>query len=264
MRALKSIGAFVLYIVVAEVLHNALGYAVVKSHLWTPRWIAAKIEKRRVTDYGIPRRDALPHVVEGFLWGTAIPVLVALIVIGFGGASYHGFALHGDALLRAAVIWLVAMLILGFFEEWMFRGYAFNVLTRGIGFWPTAIVNALLFGALHYFTKPLENVADFIGVSVITLFMCITIWRTNALWFAIGFHAAFDYFALIVLGSANTGNMGKPLEGHLLDIRYTGVDWLTGGPRGLEASVPMLVVITLAIVIYLMRTRLSRRSPAVS
>jgi len=285
MRALKSIGAFVLYIVLTEVLHNGLGYAVVESHLWTPRdgfnapdfivsdglgiiaatviaWIAARIEKRRVTDYGLPpRRDALPHAVEGFLWGAAIPVLVALIVIGFGGASYHGFALHGDALVRAAVIWLIAMLILGFFEEWTFRGYAFNVLTRGIGFWPTAIVNAILFGALHYFTKPMENMADFIGVSAITLFMCITIWRTGALWFAIGFHAAFDYFALIVLGSANTGNLGKPLEGHLLDIRYTGVDWLTGGPRGLEASVPMLIVIVLAIVIYLVRTRSSRRLP---
>lgn len=279
MRALKSIGAFVLYIVASEFLHGGMQWAVVKSHLWTPgrgfnapdfmlsdglgivaatliALIAAKIEKRRVTDYGIPpRRNALPQAVEGFLWGTVVPVLTALIVIGLGGASFHGFALHGDALLRATLIWLVTMLILGFYEEWAFRGYAFNVLTRGIGFWPTAIVNAILFGALHYFTKPMENIADFVGVSVITLFMCITIGRTGALWFAIGFHAAFDYFALIVLGAANTANMGKPLDDHLLDIRYTGADWLTGGVRGLEASVPMLVVVVIAIALYFLRTR---------
>jgi membrane protease YdiL (CAAX protease family) len=185
---------------------------------------------------------------------------VALIVMGSGGASYHGLALHGDALLRAAGIWFAGMLILGFYEEWTFRGYAFNVMTRGIGFWPTAIVNAVMFGALHYFLKQNENMADFVGVAVITLFMCITIWRTGALWFAIGFHAAFDYFALIVLGSANTGNGGKPLDDHLLDIRYTGADWLTGGPRGLEASVPMLVVVVVAIWLYLLRTRSATRT----
>jgi hypothetical protein len=288
MRVLKSIVAFVVFLVATEFLHGGLQTLILKGHLYTPHegfnawdfivsdgvgiiaatvitWIFALIEKRRVTDYGIPpRRSAAPHVIEGFLWGTLIPVLAAVIVIALGCGTYHGFALHGDTLLRAAGLWLAAMFVLGFFEEWTFRGYAFNVLTRGIGFWPAAIVNAVGFGALHYFSKPMENAADFIGVAVITLFMCITIWRTGALWFAIGFHAAFDYFALIVLGAPNTGNGGKPLADHLLDIRYTGADWLTGGVRGLEASVPMLVIVVAAIGLYIMRTRSSSRSPAAS
>jgi membrane protease YdiL (CAAX protease family) len=288
MRVLKSIGAFVLYIVATNFLQGGLQIAIVRSHLWTPgegftapdfivsdgvgiiaatliAWIFAIIEKRKVTDYGIPpRRTALPQALEGFVWGTAVPVVAAIVVIALGGGTYHGFAIHGDALLRAAVIWLAAMLVLGFYEEWAFRGYAFDVLKRGIGFWPTAIVNAIGFGALHYFLKPMENAADFIGVAVITLFMCITIGRTGALWFAIGFHAAFDYFALIVLAAPNTGNNGKPIDGHLLDIRYTGADWLTGGVRGLEASVPMLVIVLLAIALYLMRTRSTTNSPAAS
>jgi hypothetical protein len=288
MRALKSIGAFILYIVGTEVVHGALQYAIVRAHLYTPHpgfnavdfilsdgigiiaatlvaWPFALIEKRRITDFGIPpRRSALPQALEGFVWGTVVPVVAAIIVIALGGGTYRGFAIHGDALLRAAAIWLVTMFVLGFYEEWAFRGYAFDVLKRGIGFWPTAIINAIGFGALHYFLKPMENAADFIGVAVITLFMCITIWRTGALWFAIGFHAAFDYFALIVLAAPNTGNNGKPIEGHLLDIRYTGADWLTGGVRGLEASVPMLIIVVLAIALYLMRSRSTMSSPASS
>jgi membrane protease YdiL (CAAX protease family) len=288
MRVLKSIVAFVLFFVVAMALQGGLQYAIIKSGLWTPSegfnapdfivsdgtgilaativaWIAALIEKRRVTDYGLPpRRNAVPQVLEGFVWGTVAPVAAAVAVIAFGGASYHGFALHGDALLRTAAVWLVTMLILGFYEEWAFRGYPLHVLARGIGFWPAAIVNAIGFGALHYFEKPMENAADFAAVSLITLFMCLTIFRTGALWFAIGFHAAFDYFALIVLSAPNTGNLGKPLPGHLLDIRYTGVDWLTGGPRGLEASAPMFVVMALFFAAYLIRTKSSTRSPASS
>jgi CAAX protease family protein len=288
MRVLKSIVAFFLFFIVAMAVQGGIQYAIIKSGLWTPSegfnapdfilsdgtgilaatlvaWIASKIEKRRVTDYGIPlRRNAAPQVIEGFVWGTAVPVLAVLMVIWFGGASYHGFALHGDVLLRTAALWFVTMLILGFYEEWAFRGYPLHVLARGIGFWPAAIVNAIGFGALHYFEKPMENIADFAAVSLITLFMCFTIFRTQALWFAIGFHAAFDYFALIVLSAPNTGNLGKPLPGHLLDIRYTGADWLTGGPRGLEASAPMFAVIALAFVLYFIRTRSTTRSPAAS
>lgn len=283
MRVLKAIVAFVIFIVATELLHGGLQTLILKAHLYAPHegfnawdfivsdgvgiiaatvitWIFALIEKRHIGDYGIPpRRNAAPQMLEGFVWGTAIPLLTAVLVIALGGGTYHGLALHGDTLLRAAGLWLVTMFVLGFYEEWAFRGYALNVLARGVGFWPAAIVNAIGFGALHYFLKPMENAADFIGVAVITLFMCITIWRTGALWFAIGFHAAFDYFALIVLAAPNTGNGGKPLDDHLLDIRYTGAGWLTGGVRGLEASVPMLVIVVIAIALYLLRTRYALR-----
>jgi len=288
MRVLKSIVAFFLYFIVAIGMQWVIQEAVFKSGVWKPAngfsaldfivsdgtgiiavtivaWIAAMIEKRRITDYGIPpARTAVPHVVEGFLWGTVVPVLAAVLVIAFGGATYAGLALHGNALLRAAAFWLLAMMILGFYEEWAFRGYPLNVLARGIGFWPAALVNAIGFGALHYFTKPMENMADFAAVSLITLFMCLTIFRTGALWFAIGFHAAFDYFALIVLAAPNTGNNGLPIPGHLLDIRYTGPSWLTGGPRGLEASAPMFLVMLLCFGAYFIRTKSSTRSPASS
>ena len=40
----------------------------------------------------------------------------------------------------------------------------------------------------------------------------------------------------LCLPSPNTGNGGKPLHGHLLDVRFHGPEWLTGGPRGTEAS----------------------------
>lgn len=282
MRQLKAVGAFVLFTVTAMVLQGAAQFAIVKSGAYTPSrgwtagdfalsdgigivaalivaWIASRIEKRKLTDYYLSLRNALPQSLEGFVWGTIAPVAAAAIVIALGGATYHGFALHGAELARLALTWLGSMIILGLFEEIAFRSYSLHVMARGFGFWTAAVINAVLFGALHYFTKPMENVADAFGVAIITFFMCLTIQRTKALWFAVGFHAAFDYFALIVLAAPNTGNEGKPIPGHLLDIRYTGADWLTGGVRGLEASVPMFVVIGLLIAGYVWRTRERRR-----
>jgi len=39
------------------------------------------------------------------------------------------------------------------------------------------------------------------------------------------------------------GNDGKQLPGHLLDMTFHGPDWLTGGPRGTEASLLVFVVL---------------------
>ena len=69
---------------------------------------------------------------------------------------------------------------------------------------------------------------------------------SDTLWFAIGFHFAFDFAALALFGAPNTGNGGRPIEGHLVEGRFSGPDWLTGGVRGVEASAwifPMLIAL---------------------
>src|SRR5207247_2546236 len=81
-------------------------------------------------------------------------------------------------------------------EEFAFRGYPQFTLASGIGFWRAAALLSLVFGGLHYFLKPMENLADFASVGLIGLFLCLTLRRTGSLWFAVGFHAGFDYAAL--------------------------------------------------------------------
>jgi len=48
---------------------------------------------------------------------------------------------------------------------------------------------------------------------------------------------------MVVFAEPNSGNDGKPLTGHLLDVRFHGPDWLTGGPRGTEASLVVFAVL---------------------
>ena len=77
---------------------------------------------------------------------------------------------------------------------------------------------------------------DGLSVGLFGLFWCYTLWRTGTLWFAIGFHAMSDYADMVLFAQPNTGNHGQSLTGHLLNISYHGPEWLTGGPRGTEAS----------------------------
>jgi membrane protease YdiL (CAAX protease family) len=190
---------------------------------------------------------------EGAIWGFgAVAVLVAGIA-ALGGYHIHGWTMTGAPFLVTAGLWLAAMLLVGLSEEATFRGYPLAALTDGIGFWPASALLSLDFAATHFFFKPMENVADALSVGLIGLFLCFTLRRTGNLWFAIGFHFAFDFAAIPLLGAPNTGNHGRPVDTRLLDAAFSGPDWLTGGVRGIEASWLVFAVIALLFVLFAQR-----------
>jgi membrane protease YdiL (CAAX protease family) len=211
----------------------------------------ARLERRRIGDYGLGWTGRGPaRFAEGLVWGF-VPVGATMAAIALlGGVSIGGWALAGGALARSAAIWAATMVVLGFFEETLFRGYPLVTLSRGMGPWPAAVLLSALFGGLHYFTKPMESVLDAVNVALIGLFVCFTFFRTGDLWLAAGFHAAFDFFALAFFGAPNTANQGEPVPGHLLATSFRGPAWLTGGPCGIEASVAMLGVMLLMFPVF--------------
>lgn len=212
--------------------------------------LLARLEKHRTSWFGLPlNTGAFKLLGMGYLWAAAAVTLLLVIVSFGGGVSFNGFALHGADLWKYLALWLAGTLVAGFAEEMQYRGYALSALGRGMGFWPAALVLSLLFGAEHL-SKPMENVPDILNIVLLGLFVCYSVRRTGSLWFAAGFHAAFNFCALALYGSPNTGNQGLPLENHLLDTHIGGPAWLTGGPQGLEASwllIPLLAVMFLLL-----------------
>jgi membrane protease YdiL (CAAX protease family) len=270
---------FLLYVFAATGLQGLIQYAIMKAGykpspgfnvtdflisdgaglvaMLVVAFVFARFERRTVGSYGFPIRRAFGAMWwEGMLWGAFAPLAAMAMIVAAGGARIDGFALHGELLAKAALIWFGTMIVLGLFEEYLFRGYPFDALARGLGFWPAAWLMAILFGGLHYFEKPMENWVDATTVGLLGLFLTLTLRRTGDLWFAAGFHTAFDFLALNVLGAPNTGNQGKPLADHLLATRWIGADWITGGPRGLEASLFMFLVLAALFVLF------DRRFPA--
>ena len=219
--------------------------------------VAARLERRTFADYFVPLRNSkiTRRWAEGFGWGVGLVVATFAIIAAAGGVTLDGFALHGATLVRTAALWFIAMVLLGLFEEMLFRGYPLAVLARGMGFWQASILMSVVFGALHYFTKPMENVTDAVTVGLLGLFTCFIVRRTGSIWFAAGFHTAFNFTSLCTLGSPNTGNEGKPLADHLLATRWIGPDWMTGGPRGLEASAFLFLTLAAAAWLFHLRTR---------
>jgi hypothetical protein len=159
--------------------------------------------------------------------------LVALGMIALSGMQIQRLANSGRGLLFFALAWLVANMCVRVAEEFWFRSYLQQTLWKSIGFWPSATIIALIFTAEHYFFKTGENIWDVITLVSLSLLMSYSMLRTGTLWFAVGFHIAFDYMQLFVIGTPNGARF--PF-GRLLDVRFQGPAWLTGGVLGTEAS----------------------------
>lgn len=210
--------------------------------------IMARTEGRKLAAYGLPGENALGRRFwEGAILGyTGVSLLVLLIFLA-GGYSFGSLALHGAALAKATLLWLLASLAIGFTEEFLFRGYPQFILTRGMGFWPAAFSISFVFGALHYFTKPYERWPDWASTGLLALLICLTLRRTGDLRFAIGFHSAFDFGAIFVYSGPNGGQLAAD---RLSTATFHGGDWLTGGKLGPEASLlvfPVIAVMFLAV-----------------
>ncbi|HKD11558.1 MAG TPA: type II CAAX endopeptidase family protein [Thermoanaerobaculia bacterium] len=219
--------------------------------------LMASIERVRPGVYGLAfRAGFLRRLGEGLAWGSGTVLAVAAAMAALGGLSIAGLALHGRALAGSAALWAAAMIVLGLFEEYLFRGYPQRTLASGIGFWPAAALLSAGFGALHYFTKPRETIVDAAAVALLGFFLCFTLARTGDLWLAVGYHAAFDYAALVVLASPNTGMPpGERVPGHLLETSFSGPVWLTGGDCGLEASLFTFPALALLFFLFDRRSR---------
>ena len=195
--------------------------------------VMARLERRTIADYGLPRLQALrTRTWQGALAGFAS--LSALLgAMGIAGAFHlSGLALGGIEIWRYALLWGAVFVVVALFEEFFFRGYVLFTLTTGIGFWPAAIVSSAAFGYVHHSNSGETWVGAF-AAGMVGLLFRLLLRRTGDLWMAIGFHAAWDWGETYFYGVADSGHVAS---GHLFKATFSGPQWLTGGTVGPEGS----------------------------
>ncbi len=195
------------------------------------------------------RLDFLPlhksggrHFGVGAMSGICAVTLLICGMCAWHVVSFESLALHGMQAAKFAVLWAVAFFLIGIFEECFSRGYAQATLSEGVGFWPAAIVGSAIFAAIHL-TNNGESAIGILSVFLVALFFCFTLWRTGTLWFAVGFHAAWDYGETFLYGVPDSAQVAT---GHLLNTHFHGARWITGGSVGPEGSALVFVVYALA------------------
>lgn len=212
-----------------------------------PALFLSKLEDRRFGTYGLPTHGAFgKQFWLGAVWGLAAITLLLLVMRGVGVFHFGHLALHGLRALKFAAFWGAVFLVVGLYEDFLFRGYSLFTLAEAIGFWPAAILLSFAFGFIHLRNSG-ESWVGALAAAGIGLFFCLTLRRTGTLWFAVGMHASWDWGESFLYSVPDSGQIAP---GHLLRSSFDGARWLTGGSVGPEGSVFVFVVIALLWVVF--------------
>jgi hypothetical protein len=221
-------------------------------------WVMAKIERRPTAAYGLGGKRRVRNFLGGLAWGVALLSLLIFALRATGLLAFDARLLSERSALGYAAVWFVGFLLVGLYEEYLARGFVQFTLSRGfrgiygwlgashadaLGFWTAAFLTSFYFGFRHH-TNSGESPVGLFSAGLIAMVFCLSLWRTGSLWWAIGFHAAWDWAQSFLYGVADSGAM---FQGHLLSTHPIGRPILSGGTTGPEGSLIVLPVVGLAL-----------------
>jgi hypothetical protein len=154
-------------------------------------------------DIGYVRPESWTRsLLIGFVFGIALKLVMKTVVMPLLDADPinrpYQFLVGNTAILPLA---LYAMVVAGFAEETVFRGYMFERLGRLFGQGAGAkafivVLTSAFFGLAHYVTQGTPGVVQ--GTIVGLVFGSIFA-RTGSIWMLMCAHAAFDVTALAII-----------------------------------------------------------------
>lgn len=193
------------------------------------------IERRNPATIGLNVRRLAIEWLKGAGVGTAYLCACVGILAVLGGYRITGLVFTWQALAGG----LLLHILVGVFEETLFRGILFRFLEEGFGSWIALAMTASFFGISHL-SNPHATVWSAIaialeaGISIGAVYMA-----TRSLWFAMGMHTAWNFLQGDIFGVAVSGN---GTSNSLFTALIQGNPWLTGGAFGIEASVITVVL----------------------
>ena len=215
--------------------------AVQASGMFVATIVMAFLERRSILAYGYQGKARAVRFLSGLVYGFLAITTVVFILWKIGFLAFDGQLLHGAELWKDAAGWAVFFLLVGVFEESLLRGYLQFTLTRGIGFWWGALLFSFFFGFSHG-NNPGETPVGLFSAGAIGLVFCLSLWYTGSLWWAVGFHAAWDWGESYFYGTSDSGLLA---QGHLLGEHPLGKTLWSGGDTGPEGSLIVLPVIAI-------------------
>ena len=203
-----------------------------------------RADKETADEAGLPVRgifseSAIGLLIGGGVFSAAVGLMTAFRVFTIAGVNAHYLPL----------VPLVTFLLVGLFEEVVFRGYVFQTLERRWGSGIALAGSGLFFGLAH-----LTNQKGVVGPVLISfeasILMTAAYLLTRRLWLPIGIHWGWNLLESSVYGLTDSGTHIAPA--HILFAgRLSGPTWLTGGAFGPEAGLACLICGTYAGILLL-------------
>lgn len=236
-------------------------------------WISARMmDRRTIIDFGLAWDSIWKReLCVGLALGALAMTLIFLIEWASGWISITGFGWE-RTLPMPYYLWffsyLVAMLIIGFYEELIFRGYQIFNMIEGLHSAKTSLLTASviavavssgIFGALHA-GNPNASLISTLNIVLAGAMLAVPYLMTGSLALSIGIHTSWNFFQGGLYGFSVSGT---PFRGSLIQIEQGGARYLTGGNFGPEAGLLGLIGILLILALSVGYIRFQYREIAI-
>jgi len=220
-------------------------------------WFAARfIDRRSVKEYGLARDQRWKEDLgAGLVLGAVAMTLIFLVEWAFGWISISGFGWERQTDIHY-FFWfssyLLAMLIIGFYEELIFRGYQIFNMVEGLhssrinirtASAIAVITSSTIFGLLHA-ANPNAGLISTLNIILAGVMLAVPYLLTGSLAISIGIHISWNFFQGGLFGFAVSGT---PFRGSLIQIEQEGARYITGGSFGPEAGLMGIIGIILIL-----------------
>ena len=229
-------------------------------------WIAVRtLDKRPFDTIGISLdRSWFSHFVTGTVIAAVAMSLVFLMQFLLGWTDFTGYGWERAwqvPYILPFLGYLVIMILVGFYEELVFRGYQILNMTEGLtgpGLSPryaalsAVFISSAMFGIGHSWNPNASLISGF-NIFIAGIVLAYPYLVTGNLGISVGIHFAWNFFQGGVFGFPVSGTINRS---SLLQINETGPDFITGGAFGPEAGLSGIMglsVVFLLVYFYLKR-----------
>lgn len=181
----------------------------------------------------------------GIITGMAIMLTPALFLSAFPGINWHINTVQWVPLLTALLLFAGVAVA----EEFLFRGFIFQRLISGVGTTGAQLILGALFLLTHLNNPGMTGTVKVLAglnIFLASLLFGLAFIRTRSLAMALGIHFMANSMQGLVLGFGVSGHEQASI---LKPVFNDAPPWLTGGTFGLEASVPGLISILIALIL---------------
>ena len=236
--------------------HDILNPLIAFTSVIVATVVPSLLEQRQASSYGM-RGSPWKHLCIGIL------TAAGLVSVVYGGMRLARLVQPAGprtpwiTILQYAPVWICIFAMFAVLEELLTRGYLQYTLTRGLAFlyrrffgvaygitaafWTSAVATSLLYVMLYRGNLG-QTDAGLRAIFALGMLYCWSIWRTGSLWWALGFHAAWDFVQAFVFMQWDGG---LPIRDHLFTWVAAGPVQFSGGHAGLNGSIlvyPVLLV----------------------
>jgi len=215
-------------------------------------------DKKNVSSLGLKwNKGAVKDLVFGFVLSGAMAALFFITLVSTGLLGFNGFQFQltpdtqsfdyvqfmSILTLGSLGLMLLETILVGYWEELVFRGYLFQNLIEGLGLISAIIFSCILYGIIHCMNPS----ASLLSSTIIVAFGFLRIYGylgTKLLWLSMGMHIGWNFFQGPIFGFAASGHKSATLIQHefLSDKQF-----LTGGEFGPEGSILIIPILLLAL-----------------